>query len=89
MSVDERSKMLRIKRFRYVCYLPVSAEHTAKICKNKRVFKMKHLTGLHGYVPGWKVGGAAANSKDGDSDTVKTNLAEIDVKSASANMAQK
>ena len=50
---------------------------------------MKHPTGLHGYVPRWKVGGAADNSKDGDSDTVKTNFAEMDVKSASANMASK
>ena len=31
----------------------------------------------------------ADNSKDGDSDTVKTNFAEMDVKSASANMASK
>ena len=50
---------------------------------------MKHPTGLHGYVPRWKVGGAADNSKDGDGDTVKTNFAEMDVKSASANMASK
>ena len=50
---------------------------------------MKHPTGLHGYVPRWKVGGAADNSKDGDSDTVKTNFAEMDVISASANMASK
>ena len=50
---------------------------------------MKHPTGLHGYVPRWKVGGAADNSKDGGSDTVKTNFAEMDVKSASANMASK
>ena len=92
MSVDERSKMLRKKRLCYGCYLPVSAEHTAKTCKKRRVCKicaMKHPTGLHGYVPRWKVGGAADNSKDGDSDTVKTNFAEMDVKSASANMASK
>ena len=31
----------------------------------------------------------ADNSKDGDSDTIKTNFAEMDVKSASANMASK
>ena len=49
---------------------------------------MKHPTGLHGYVPRWKVGGAADN-KHSDSDTVKTNFAEMDVKSASANMASK
>ena len=92
MSVDERSKMLRKIRLCYGCYLPVSAEHTAKTCKKRRVCKicaMKHPTGLHGYVPRWKVGGAADNSKDGDSDTVKTNFADIDVKSASANMASK
>ena len=92
MSVDERSKILRGKRLCYGCYLPVSAEHTAKTCKKRRVCKicaMKHPTRLHGYVPRWKVGGAADNSKDGDSDTVKTNFAEMDVKSASANMASK
>ena len=48
---------------------------------------MKHPTGLHGYVPRWKGGGAADNSKDVDSDTIKTNLAKMDIKSASANMA--
>ena len=86
---DERSKMLRRKRLRYGCYLPVSAEHTAKTCKKRRVCRicaMKHPTGLHGYVPRWKVGGAAEN-KDSDSNTVKTNFTEMDVKSASANMA--
>ena len=50
---------------------------------------MKHPTGLHGFVQRWKVSGAADNSKGGDSDTVKTNFAEMDVKSASANMASK
>ena len=50
---------------------------------------MSHPTGLHGYVPKWKVGGASGNSKNGDSDTVKTNFAGIDVKSASVNMASK
>ena len=92
MSVDERSKMLRRKRLCYGCYLPVSAERTAKICKKRRACKtcaMKHPTGLYGYVPRWKVGGAADNSKDSDSDAVKTNFAEMDVKSASANMASK
>ena len=60
MSVDERSKMLRRKRLCYGYYLLVSAEHTTKICKKKRVCKictMKHPTGLHGYVPRWKGGG--------------------------------
>ena len=41
------------------------------------------------HVPRWKSGGAADNSKDGDSDTVKTNFAEMDVKSVSGNMASK
>ena len=50
---------------------------------------MKHPAGLHGYVPRWKGGGAADKNKDGDSGTVKTNIAEMDVKSASANMASK
>ena len=92
MSVDKRSKIPRRKRLRYDCYLPVSAEHTAKTCKKRRLCKisaLKHATGLHGYEPRWKVGGAADNSKDSDSDTVKTNFAEMDVKSASANMASK
>ena len=92
MSVDERSKMLRRKRSCYGCYLPVSAEHTAKTFKKRRVCKicaMKHPTGLPGYVPRWKGGGATDNRKDGDSDTLKTNFAEMDVKSVSANMASK
>ena len=92
MSVDKRSKIPRKKRLRYDCYLPVSAEHTAKTCKKRRLCKicaMKHPTGLHGYEPRWKVGGSADNSKDSDSDTVKTNFAEMDLKSASANMASK
>ena len=57
MSVDERSKMPRRKRLCYGCYLPVSAEHTAKTCKKRRLCKicaMKHATGLHGYEPRWK-----------------------------------
>ena len=35
---------------------------------------MKHPAELRGYIPRWKGGGAADNSKDGDSDTVKTTL---------------
>ena len=50
---------------------------------------MKHSTGLHGYVPGWKGGGVVDNSKDGNSDTAKINFGEMDVKSASAKMASK
>ena len=53
MSVDGRSKMLRRKRLCYGCYLPVSAEHIAKTCKERSVCKicaMKHPTGVHGYV---------------------------------------
>ena len=45
MSVDKRGKMQRRKRLCYGCYLPVSAEHTAKTCQKKRVCKicgMKH-----------------------------------------------
>ena len=63
-----------------------------RLVRKKRVCKiwaMKHPTGLHGYVPRWKVGGAADNSKDGDSDTVKTNFGEMDVKSSSGNMVSK
>ena len=66
MPVDERSKMLRRKRLWYGCYLPVSAEHTAKTCKKRRVCKictMKHANGKHGYVPRWKGGGATDNRK--------------------------
>ena len=62
MLVDKRGKMQRRKRLCYGCYLPVSAEHTAKTCQKKRVCKicgMKHRTGLHGYVLIWKVGGAS------------------------------
>ena len=44
---------------------------------------------MHGYVPGWKGGGVVDNSKDGNSDTVKINFGEMDIKSASANMASK
>ena len=50
---------------------------------------MNHPTELHGYVPRWKGGGAANNSVDGDSGTLKTNFAEMDVKSASTNKASK
>ena len=41
---------------------------------------MKRPAGLLGYVPTWKVVGAADEGKDGDDDTVKTNFAEMDVK---------
>ena len=92
MSVDERRKRLRRKRLCYVCYLPVLPEHTAKACRKRRVCKicaMKHPTGLIGYVPRWKVGGTADKGKDGDSNTVKTNFVEMDLKRASAKMASK
>ena len=83
MSVDERRKRLRRKRLCYVCYLPVSPEQYAKACRKRRVCKicaMKHPAGLLGYVPTWKVVGAADKGRDGDGDTVKTNFAEMDVK---------
>ena len=57
-----------------------------RVCK---ISTMKHSTGLHGYVPGWKGGGVVDNSKDGNSDTAKINFGEMDVKSASAKMASK
>ena len=57
-----------------------------RVCE---ICAMNHPTGLHGYVPRWKVVGAANNSKDSDSDTVKTNFAGMDMKSASANIASK
>ena len=41
------------------------------------------------HITRWKSGEAADNSKDGDSGNVKTNFAEMDVKSASGNMASK
>ena len=50
---------------------------------------MKHANGKHGYVPRWKGGGATDNRKDGDSNTVKTNFAEMGMKSVSASMASK
>ena len=83
MSADERWKRLRRKRLCYVCYLPVSPEHTAKACRKRRVCTicaMKHPTGLLGYVSTWKVVGIADKGKDVDSDTVKTNFVEMDVK---------
>ena len=49
MPVDERSKMLRRKRLWYGCYLPVSAEHTAKTCKKRRL-----LQNLHNEACKWK-----------------------------------
>ena len=92
VSVDERSKMLRRKILCYGCYLPISAEHTTKTCKKRRVCQtctMKHPTRLHEYVPRRKGDGAADNRKDGDSDTVKTNFPEVDLKSVSAKWLQK
>ena len=84
--------MIRGKRLCYGCYLPVSAQHTTKTVKKRRVCKIcaiKNPSGLPEYVPRWKVGRAADNSKNGDSDTVKTNFAEMNVKSASTTMASK
>ena len=92
MSVNKRSKMLRRKKLCYGCYLTVSAEHTTKTCKKRRICKIctRMLpTGLHGYVPRWKGGGAADNSKDGGNDTVTTNFVKMDVKSASVNIVSK
>ena len=41
---------------------------------------LPRLAGQGGYVPTWKVVGAADKGRDGDGDTVKTNFAEMDVK---------
>ena len=62
----------------YGCYLPVSVEHTAKVCKKRRIckiFSKKHQTLLHGYVPKWKGGGIVGYNKEGDDDIVKTSFA--------------
>ena len=51
-SVEERSKFLFQKKLCYGCYTPISPEHNARICKQRRVCDIcreKHPTGLHGY----------------------------------------
>ena len=89
MSVDKRGKMLRKKVYTMVA---TCQYHTAKTCKKMRICKIctiMHPTGLHRYVPRWKGGGAADNGKDGHRDTLKTNFAEMDIKSVSANIVSK
>ena len=51
-SVEERSKFLFQKKLYYGCYTPISSEHNAQICKQRRVCEIcseRHPTGLHGY----------------------------------------
>ena len=53
-TVEERSRTLAKKKLCYECYMPITADHSARTCSHRRVCKIcnqKHLTGLHGYVP--------------------------------------
>ena len=61
--------------------LPPSISRAYKKSRVCKICAMKHPTGLDGYVLRWKVGQAAHNSKVGDSHTIKTNFAEMDMKS--------
>ena len=51
-SVEERSKFLFHKKLCYGCYTPISSEHNAQICKQRRVCDIcreRHPAELHGY----------------------------------------
>ena len=51
-SVEDRSKFLGRKRLCYGCYKPVSHNHSAKSCTQRRKCKKcegNHPTGLHGF----------------------------------------
>ena len=51
-SVEDRSKFLAKYKLCYGCYMPISLDHNARSCKQRRVCticKEKHPTGLHGY----------------------------------------
>ena len=51
-SIKDRSKFLAKNKLCYGCYMPISSDHNARSCKQRRVCticKEKHPTGLHGY----------------------------------------
>ena len=53
-TVEERNRTLAKKKLCYGCYMPITADHNARTCSNRRVCEIcnqKHPTGLHVYVP--------------------------------------
>ena len=51
-TIEDKSKFLAKNKLCYGCYMPISFDHNARICKQRRVFtifKKKYPSGLHGY----------------------------------------
>ena len=67
-TLEERSKILWKKKLCYGCYSPLSQDHNAKTCKQRRICKVctqSHPTGLHGYLPKKKQPKVTSDPKDG------------------------
>jgi len=75
-SVEDRSKLLGKKRLCYGCYLPISMNHNARTCKNRKICKIcksKHPTGLHGFTPKKKIENLTSGENDDKMPKVKCN----------------
>ena len=91
------SKILWKKKLCYVCYSPVSQDHNAKTCKQRRTWmicKQSDPTGFHGYLPKKKQPKLTSDPKDGvppvdDKKLMTSNFAEMDIKCNSSSMESK
>ena len=77
-SVEHKSKFLA-KNFCYGCYMPISSDHNARSCKQRKVCticKEKHATGLHGYKHPrkGKLGDNSTNSNKNSMTCTTTNM---------------
>ena len=85
---EERSKILWKKKLCYGCYSPVSKDHNAKTCKQRRtcmISKQSHATALRGCLPKKEQPKVTRDPKDGaapidDKKLITSNLAEMDIK---------
>ena len=87
-TLEKRSKILCYKKLCYGRCSPVSQDHKAKTCKQRRTCKLckqSHPTGFHAYLPKKKQPKATSDSKDGvppvdNKKLMTSNFAEMDIK---------
>ena len=87
-TLEERSKILWKKKLCYGCYSPVSQDHNAKTCKQRRtckICKQFRPTGLQGYLPKKKRPKVTNDPKDDvlpihNKKLMTSNFAEMNIK---------
>ena len=98
-TVEDRSRKLAKKKLCYGRYMPITADHNARSCINRRICKMYNQTGLHPCAPkrigrNNSVTTSVANPIENDNlgasrMPVFSNLTEMDMKCASAGILAK